>query len=518
MKRTLCLLPIFAGLALTGCQSTQQTSQQPAQQPAPAEPARPAEQPRATGGVYRPNAGANMSVVQLAFPTGDVSSSALLIHQVTPVEVRAGAPYAYEIHATNLTSGTLQNVVVMQEAIDNLTVTGSQPSAAQGGDGLVWSLGDLGPKQTKVIKVNANALKVGNASNCLSASYANALCATVRVVEPALTLKKTATQVAMLCDEIVLTYEVCNTGTGVAEGVRVRDTLPAGLRTADGKTSIDQEVGSLTAGQCKTITVRAKADKPGRYESAANAASSGGLTAASGNTVTVVSQPVLTITAKCTERLYAGRNATFTFEVKNTGDAASNDTVVTAAMPAGATFVSAEGGAAQGQNVVWNLGSLAAGQSRTVSFTVKSTTSGNLATTARVKGVCTNEPTANCAVAVEGIPALQLEVIDTEDPIMVGEQTVYVIQIFNEGSAPATNARVVCELPAELEFVSAPGASASGNKVTFNPIASIGARQTVELRVTVRAKAAGNTRFKTSLVTDQFTAPTEETEPTFIYQ
>ena len=98
---------------------------------------------------------------------------------------------------------------------------------------------------------------------------------------------------------------------------------------------------------------------------------------------------------------------------------------------------------------------------------------------------------------------------------------VYVIRVTNQGSATDRNIRVVCEIPAEQTFVAAGGAtngSASGQTVTFAPLPSLAPKASATFRVTVSANAAANIRFKTSMTSDQFTRPVEETEATYLYE
>lgn len=511
-------------LLLGACASQQTTRSQPAEPPpAPAaEPAKPAEQPKPTGQYYRPSGGSGLVVSSpLAIPTGEMHSSGLVVYQVTPAEVRAGAPYTYEIHVANLTSNSLENVVVRQESVSNLTVTGSQPSATKGANGdNIWALGNMAPKGVQVIKVNASAPNVGNAGNCVSASYDTSLCSTVRVVNPALTIEKTATPEVLLCDEITLTYRVCNTGTGVATNVRIRDTLPAGLKTASGATTIDQPVRNLAAGECEVVTVKARAEKVGRYEGAARASADGNLAAESRVAATVVRQPVLAITAECRDEQFLERSVVFEFTVKNTGDAPSNNTIVRSAVPSNAKFQSAlAGGTLQGTEVVWNLGALAAGQSRNVAFTVMPNGAGVVQTRATVEGVCSNKPAADCRTNVVGIPAILLEVVDLSDPVEVGTQTTYVIQVTNQGTADDRNIVVTAELPAELEIVNTTGqtrGTVAGNKVTFAAMPVLTPKATAEWRIVVRAKEGGNINSRFFVVTENRQA--QETESTTLYR
>ena len=48
---------------------------------------------------------------------------------------------------------------------------------------------------------------------------------------------------------------------------------------------------------------------------------------------------------------------------------------------------------------------------------------------------------------------------DTEDPVELGQQTVYVITIRNESNSATTNVRLKNDIPREMEFVSVEGAT-----------------------------------------------------------
>lgn len=484
---------------------------EPAPMPAPA--------PSGNCANYRPGLRADQGVTWLAFPTGDTRSSAVLVHQVMPKEVRAGANYDMEIHVTNITSGTLQNVVVNGESMENLNVVSSAPAAGKGSSGSAqWVLGDLKPCETRVLKVSAKADKVGTSSNCVSVTYNNVLCAATTVVQPALQLTKTITSEAMVCDEITGTYEVKNTGTGMAENVVIKDTLPGGLTTADGKNTVEINAGNLASGASARRTVMFKAAKSGSYESGASAMSTGGLTANAGAAKVMVKQPVLAINIKCPNRVFVGRDTTYEITVQNKGDTNATNVSLMTSTPSGATPVRmSDNGTASG----WNLGSLPAGGTKTVSTVIRSNTMGANSITATAKAYCADAVSANCSTNLEGIPAILVECIDDNDPVEVGGQTTYTITVTNQGSAPGTGIKLAIDLPAEQDLVTTGGASAgtaAGRSVTFAPLATLAPKAKASWTVTIRANKAADVRFGINVTSDQFSNPIRETESTNQYQ
>lgn len=494
-------------------------SEAPAVVPSP----RPAREPAAPAATTpaRPVAAPTSGTV-MYYPSGERNSSQIMLEQIMPREVVRGAEYAYSYKVTNLTPGVLQNVVVNQLSTQNIDPRSSNPQGAAAGGGVMWALGDLGPGETRTITVNAVSGATGTAGNCVTVSFNNSLCATTNVVEPALRLVKEATATATTCDPIVVRFAVSNPGTGMASGVVIRDTLPEGLVTVDGNSrNIEIAVGNVAAGATETREVRVKATGTGSFQNVATATAAGGLTAESNRTTTTVTKPSYTLTANCSTTQFLGRNICFEYTVRNTGTAPAANTIVTANIPAGTTFVEASaGGTASASNVTFNVGTLAPGASATVRYCVRTNATGTVASNASVGGNCADAVTANCTTEMRGIPALLLETVDNPDPVEVGSNTTYTIVVTNQGSAIGHDIRIVCTLPAEQAFVSGAGAttaSNSGQTVTFAPLATLAPGAKATWTVTIRATGTGDVRFTTVMTAAELTSPVQETESTNLY-
>jgi uncharacterized repeat protein (TIGR01451 family) len=349
------------------------------------------------------------------------------------------------------------------------------------------------------------------------------LCASTSVVSPALSLEKESTpEACTACEDISLTYVVRNSGTGTAPDVVVRDALPAGLRTADGRTAIELKAGDLDAGEQRRFTVTAKADRGGTYASAASASSASGATATSDTTETIVRQPALAFSCDANNRVFVGRDLDYRLTVRNVGQCDAGDTVLKAAIPNGARFVSADGnGKLEGSNVVWDLETLPAGRAQTVRMNIRPSGIGAAKVRASASAQCVSTVNTECTTEVSGVPAILLEVIDMVDPIEVGQDVTFSVVVTNQGSSQDSNVKVAATLPPSMQFVSGSGATAvtgNGQSVTIAPIATLAPGARAEWKIVAKAKSAADARSRWELSSDQFRSAISETESTTLYQ
>lgn len=138
-------------------------------------------------------------------------------------------------------------------------------------------------------------------------------------------------------------------------------------------------------------------------------------------------------------------------------------------------------------------------------------------------GTCTTvrySPMKLCAESrIQGIPAILLEVVDQEDPIMVGDFEIYHIIVTNQGSRADTNIRIIVELEDSQEFVGFSGPTEGvreGNRLEFG-VDKIDPKQHVSWKVKVKAVRANDVRFKVQLTSSELKRPVQETEATNQY-
>ena len=174
-----------------------------------------------------------------------------------------------------------------------------------------------------------------------------------------------------------------------------------------------------------------------------------------------------------------------------------------------------------GNNVVWNIGDLNPGATKSVDVTLVGTQIGQIVNTASVTADCAESAVAKAPTEIAGIPAILLEVIDEEDPIEVGANVTYMIRVTNQGSLAGTNIKIDIQLENAAEYVSASGATnatANGKSISLAPVPSLAPKKQAVWKIVVKAVESGDVRFGVNMTSDQIDRPVRETEATNFYQ
>lgn len=515
-KRTLWALALVVvwAASLTGCCfEPNPATPEPAVAPPPKAPPKPMPKISPCGPV-------GMATAHMTLPAGDKACGVVRIERSAPKQVVAGAEFDYVIKLINVTKADLKGVKLREKLVTNLELVGTNPKSTITGGTLEWVIGELKAGESKLFTVRGKAQKPGQVVGCASVVFdMPEVCLSTMAVQPSIAVVKTGPAEAILCD--VLTYKIVvkNNGSGPACNVMVKDSLPEGLTTVDGKKLVTFSAGDLNPGQAREFTFQAKAAKKGKFTNTATASADHGLAATSAPVTTAVLNPELKVVKTGPALRYIGRPGTYEIVVTNNGDADARNTVLTDTIPATTTLVAAEGAKVTGNIVVWALGTIKPGQSKKASLTLKFNETGAVRNVASAAAYCASA-SASVATEVKGIPAILLECIDLDDPIEIGSMETYQITVTNQGSAVGTNIVITCTLPAEQEFASAVSPTketVKGKSVTFAPLATLAPKARAVYKVTVKCLKAGDVRFGVSLKSDQMDSPATETESTHIY-
>ncbi len=135
-------------------------------------------------------------------------------------------------------------------------------------------------------------------------------------------------------------------------------------------------------------------------------------------------------------------------------DALRDNVRVMHKVPEGFDFVSAEKGAqfdSQNRMLNWFVGRLDKGEKAEISVVMTAKTAGEFTHYIRATSEHGAVSDADTATRVEGAASLVVNVADLDDPVEVGVETGYEITVKNDGTAPASNVSLTCELPAGVD-------------------------------------------------------------------
>lgn len=455
----------------------------------------------------------------------------LAITKTAPATAMVGDQFNYNITVTNLAGDLeIRDAVVTDPIPDGIEYVSSSPSAQVNGRTLTWSGVNLGPAASTNMTVTVRATRKGSFRNCAQVSAESGrltrdACAETVVTAPAVKLEKYAPAEVMICDPITYRIVARNTGDGTANDVRIVDALPAGITTSSGESRVEFPTFSLAAGESREFTVDARASASGNYTNTATLTAAGGLSDQASASTRVKACALALVKKSKRGDMFIGRPATFDLTVSNAGDAEAKDVVIEDQIPAGMSFISAtDGGMSNGSTVVWNVGTIAPGASRTVSVSMGASNGGTFTNTATARAYCCKDATSSDSVTFKGLAAILLEVVDSPDPIEIGGQTTYTITVTNQGNADDNNVGIVATLAPQQKLISVDSSRAqgvshtvNGQSVAFGKVPSLAPGAQVQYRIVVEATGVGDVRFATELNSDMLATPVNETESTHQY-
>ncbi|MFW5883380.1 MAG: DUF7507 domain-containing protein, partial [Verrucomicrobiota bacterium] len=302
-------------------------------------------------------------------------------------------------------------------------------------------------------------------------------------------LRKSVDEFATVGQDFTYTYEI--TPLATVKDVVLTDMVPEGLSFVSADPQATQsgsdlrwEFSRLEKGQVQTVRATMRADAVGSYR---NCATITAIPVAC--TLVQVTKPDLMLAKSVDRDTYkVGETANFTLMVRNTGNSAARNVVITDTIPAGLRDLEDRAG------VQYSVGTLEAGESQTFTLPLQTTERGTFVNSATVtaSNVVEDENDTSEAEIEVLIPGLE---ISKEGPAeeFTGKRARYTITVDNTGETVLEDVVVTDRLPAEYEVINSGGGNydAGSNTITWN-IASIDAGESQELDIIVTTLTAGS--------------------------
>ncbi len=494
------------------------------------EPVAPLETPKSPTEAPIPLLAPSASVIPTSSSLNSKQAPSVSVEFEMPESIGVGQPLVYALVVKNTGTCAVSGVRVDQELPAGASYQNSEPAAETATESkLAWSLGTLEAGAEKRIKVTVKPADEGELRGRASVSFNSTVESKVKVTRPRINVAVSAPEVVRVGDKAVFTIKLSNTGSGPANALTLHARLTDGLGHPAGNV-IEAPLANLPAGQTKTLTLETTGLKPGPQQCTLTVFADTNAGESAKANVSLV-EPQLLAKQTGPTKCFVKGEPVYTIELSNPGTTATDPVTVWTMIPEGFEFVSAtEGGTFTATNraIVWKLAGLTAGSNKSLSAKLRSTapSDGIVRTLAQsgpgepAKGK-TLEVKCETAVKSEGLAALRFEVVDLDDPVEVGKEAVYEIKLTNQGTGPCTNIVVVAELADGTTAGATTGPTngrPNGNTIVFDALPQLPVKGEALYKVRVKGAAAGDTRFRVKLTSDQVKAPLSKEENTRFYK
>ena len=430
-----------------------------------------------------------------------------------PPVLKVNSSADYTLTVTNTSAQTLQKVAVQVKMPKDSNVKKTTPEAKIVEGVYLWEIGTMEPKAIQAITMNLHQAQRGELAAQAWVTFTGTAGMKVAVREPKLDIRVKAPEKVILGDKYQLEYTVTNIGDFVANDVRVGMT---------GSKS-NHSPRALKPGEQFTVSDTLIATPGGMLIHEAVANGNDGLVAIAKANVQVL-VPKLDIGFAGPADCLIGKRATYTLQVRNSGDIAVTNLVVREHVPASFRVLAASAGGLVSPTsdvVSWNLPELAPGAVHKVTFEASGSQPGAYTHLATADGNRNTKASTDGKTRIDGIPALRMEMVDLVDPVEKGGETTYEVKITNTGSKSDTDLQVACIIPPQMKFKSATGPVAhkvnDKGEVTFEMIRELAPKTEAVVRVTVTATSTGDARFKAMLNSKHLNSAVTKEESTRVY-
>lgn len=419
----------------------------------------------------------------------------------------------------NTGSSVAGNVILEAYVPNNVQVTGTTPGTTEQG-ALTWTLGELQPGQERTVLVSMVPRNSGNMKVQSFVRYSGQQETTFKVVQPKLNVALAGPKDAKVGEAAPYVITVSNPGSGTAKNVIISAKIPKGLEHRRGD-HLTMQVGSLNPGESRNVRLALTATDAGRHPIRVEAVADQNLND-SANALVAVVAPMLGLEIGGPQIRHAGRRGKYTLVVSNPGNVAASNIRTKYVVPEGFEFIEADRGGrptADG-SIEWFVGQLAPGETSKLNVTLKAKTLGSFVHKAGVVSEQGASKSAEMPTKIEGVVSLAVTMQDKDDPVEVGQETLYEIRVANEGSMDARNVVLTCDIPNGITVKSVRGPVNYYNRagqVVFAGLKALPAGKATVYQLVITATSGGSKKLRARVVSDSVREPLTAEELTKVY-
>lgn len=436
-------------------------------------------------------------------------------------DINVGQKCQFDLVVSNSGTTSAHDVEIEASFPNSVRLTTARPMPSERDRHLVWRFPLLTAGQEQRIHISLIPSRRGPLPVKAVVRITGAAAGLFSVQEPLLKIEVTGPKKVLIGEPASQTIIVSNPGSGTATNVTVEALLPSGLEHPRGRRLVTQ-IGALSPGESRKVRLALAAVKGGSQTMRVNATADAGLTSRLQAGVTVIA-PVLTAKIDGPKLRYLGRMARYRLTITNDAAVESNNVQVRHRLPDGFRFLRADHGAKYDtahKTIHWFVGHLDPGQSVGLTVELIATQLGQFEHHVTALSEHGSPARSELQTRVEGTAALELKIVERDDPVEIGTTTSYEVRVHNAGSKAARNVGVSCELTSGVKLAGATGPTdyiAENGMIIFKSLKTLAPGKAVTYRVDVRGTAAGSHRFRVRLASDSIKQPLITEELTNFY-
>jgi len=428
---------------------------------------------------------------------------AISLETSSPVMANVGKIVEQQILVKNVGSVAAEQVEINGNVSIDAELISTEPKADISNSTLVWRFAKIPAGAQQKITVRVKPLIAGELSLQTKVVLRSSASVKTQIREPKLKLTCDGPTSVVVGSEVRVMLTVANVGSAPAEGIKIRQVVPAIAQASHpaAATPMSMEVGTLQPGESRVLDTSSVARDPGLVRVILVAESQDGAHAATEHSLKITA-PKLALITNGPDFRYLNRKATYQMVLTNPGDAMATNANLMVGLPEGLEFIDASSDGTynfEKRTVSWAVGMLDAHQKREFSITVLPKTEGEHLQRAVAWADSNLLAKADKTTRVEGTISMMMEVVDLDDPIEIDNETTYQIHLVNRGSKAAERIQVHAAVPDGLKILGVEGTGLyriQGQQVIFEPIASLSPQSATVLQVRVKGIKKGTQRFR----------------------
>lgn len=314
-----------------------------------------------------------------------------------------------------------------------------------------------------------------------------------------------------------LKASVVNQGKKSVEKYQLKITLPDGLSFEEQLEKMVRisDLSNLKPSETYSEDCKIVANREGRYTVKGEILHTGDIVSTSN--IDLVFEPNAEISVVLDGPLQVNLESQFEYNITvvNKGQIALTGILVQHTLESGLIYItSTPEGSYQNEKsrISWKIGDLLPREQKVLKVKVTASKRGEVSCEARAKDE-KNLAKNSMKIKTEVVSAiaLQIQLFDTNDPVELGEKTIYVVEIANQKSKEVSNIQIANTIPLESSFVTAQvegipnvNYTVNGQKIQFDTIKELRPKEKVTLKITVKVEQVGDLLNTIEVRSDEF--------------